>query len=357
MTDADSGEEATLFPKTAGERLRDARIAQNLSLADVATRTRVPMRHLEAIEQSNYAGLPSPTYSVGFAKAYARAVGADEVAIGREVRAEVDSRPRAPEYEPYDTTDPRRQPPRGLATTVAVLAVLIVIAVVVIYSTGWLRGGTPIEAAPTVETQPPPVTVAPPPTAPTASGHVTLTATDIVWMRIYDATGKTLFQGELKPGDRYDVPPDADHPMINVGRPDQLQVTVNGSQVPPLGTGVRAIKDVEISAAALMARGQAPALAPTSAAPSASPPAASASAPAARPVSAPPSPRPTPSATAATPKPVRTPVQLLDSVTAPGAATGNRTAPSPIPSPSASPPPGGTGETPGAAPGGDLHLF
>ncbi|MGL1664223.1 DUF4115 domain-containing protein, partial [Vibrio parahaemolyticus] len=50
-----------------------------------------------------------------------------------------------------------------------------------------------------------------------------------------DATGKTLFQGEMKPGDHFDVPADANKPMINVGRPDKLSVTVNGSNVPPLG--------------------------------------------------------------------------------------------------------------------------
>ncbi|MFX8086635.1 helix-turn-helix transcriptional regulator, partial [Acinetobacter baumannii] len=93
----------------------------NLTLDDVAARTRVPMRHLEAIELSNYAGLPSPTYAVGFAKAYARAVGLDEVAIGREVRQEVSNSPRAPEYEPYDVSDPSRLPPRGLATGLAVV--------------------------------------------------------------------------------------------------------------------------------------------------------------------------------------------------------------------------------------------
>ena len=46
----------------------------------MAARTRVPLRHLEAIEQGAYEALPSQTYAVGFARAYARAVGLDEVA-------------------------------------------------------------------------------------------------------------------------------------------------------------------------------------------------------------------------------------------------------------------------------------
>lgn len=271
MTDPDSAEEATLFPKTAGDKLREARLAQNLTLDDVAARTRVPMRHLEAIELSNYAGLPSPTYAVGFAKAYARAVGLDEVAIGREVRQEVSNSPRAPEYEPYDISDPSRMPPRGLAIILAVVAGLIVVAVAIAYSTGWFHVGSSSEpAAESPAPAPAPAPAPSPVVAPTPAntGQVALTATDVVWLRVYDATGKTLFQGEMKPGDHFDVPADANKPMINVGRPDKLSVTVNGSNVPPLGTGKVAIKDVDISAAALLARATpAATLTPTATAP------------------------------------------------------------------------------------------
>jgi len=83
---------------------------------------------------------------------------------------------------------------------------------------------------------------------------VTLAATDEVWMRVYDADNKTLYLGTMKPGDRFDVPRDAKDPMINVGRPDKLTVTLNGANVPPLGTGERAIKDVRVGAVAIAAR-------------------------------------------------------------------------------------------------------
>jgi hypothetical protein len=76
-------------PERAGDVLRVALEAQGLTLADVAGRTRVPLRHLEAIDASDYAGLPSPTYAVGFGRAYARAIGADEVRIAQMVRDDV----------------------------------------------------------------------------------------------------------------------------------------------------------------------------------------------------------------------------------------------------------------------------
>src|SRR6476620_8081203 len=116
-------------PERAGDILRATREAQGLTIADVGGRTRVPLRHLEAIEASDYATLPSSTYAVGFAKAYARAVGADEVRVANLVRAELGKIVRrTPEYEPYEMSDPSRVPSRG----VAVIALGIALAVLIL---------------------------------------------------------------------------------------------------------------------------------------------------------------------------------------------------------------------------------
>lgn len=272
MTDAFPAEDATLFPKTAGERLREAREAQGLSLAEIAARTRVPVRQLEAIETSNFAVLPSITYSVGFAKAYARAVGVDEVAIGREVREHgaQSPAPRRTDYEAFTTDEQAaRTPSRGVVIGGLLIALLVVIGGVLWYGTGLFRerDGTPVASA-VENTVPDAPVVRPAAVSAIAAGPVVLTATDEVWLKVY-TPDKTLFQGTLKPGERYTVPGDAADPMINVGRPDKLQVTVGGAQVAPLGDGRLAIKDVRISAAALTARGTpqaVPSATPTSAA-------------------------------------------------------------------------------------------
>ena len=254
MIEGDAGTSGAAAGK-AGDILRTAREAHGLSLADVAARTRIPLRHLEAIEQSQYAGLPSPTYAVGFAKAYARAVGIDEVAAAQAVRTEVDRMgPRTPEFTPYEMADPTRVPSRGVTLTALGVALAVLVLVGLWYATDLLRGGTPT-SAPVAETAPATVVAAVPAATPSASGgQVRLTATDEVWMRVYDAADKTLYLGTMKPGETFDVPAGADNPMINVGRPDKLTVTLNGSNVPPLGDGSRAIKDVRIGGAALAAR-------------------------------------------------------------------------------------------------------
>jgi len=290
--------EAQLFPATVGEKLRAAREAQGISLADVATSTRIPQRHLEAIEKSNYASLPSITYALGFAKAYARAVDVDEVAIARELRGELSTtyEPRSAPAQVYDFDGPRRSAPGGLVWAMLVVALLVAVGAGLYYGTNLFRGSAP-EAEGLVI--PPEETPTPEPgndSVAAGGGQVTLIALDTVWLRVTDGTGKMLFEKEMHAGERYDVPAGADHPRARIARPDKIQVTLNGSNVAPLGDGSAPV-DAEISADALSARGQ-PGAAPVASAT----PAAATTTPS---TTTRPRPRPTPrpSPTAATPPP------------------------------------------------------
>jgi cytoskeletal protein RodZ len=58
-----------------GQRLKQAREAQGLSLAEVSSRTRITVRHLRAIEDGVEAELPEVFYVRGFLKKYAEVVG------------------------------------------------------------------------------------------------------------------------------------------------------------------------------------------------------------------------------------------------------------------------------------------
>lgn len=253
MTDQARGPDAALNSISVGERLRVAREAKGLSLAEIAARTRVPLRHLEAIEHSDFAGLPSSTYAVGFVRSYARAVGADEVALAHDTRIEVAGTVRtAPAYQPYEIADPKRVPSRTLVIVATGLGLAVLVLATLYFATTVFTGERSSTApTPTVVAAVPAPRAAP---TPVAGGQVRLTANDEVWIRVYDAADTTLRTGTLKAGESFDVPPGANDPMINVGRPDKLTVTLNGSAVAPLGTGERAIKDVRIGAAALAAR-------------------------------------------------------------------------------------------------------
>ncbi len=257
MVDAELPE-AGLFPQSVGERLRVMREAAGLDLNDIGTKTRIPLRHLEAIERGDYAALPSPTYALGFTRSYARAVGADEAPLIVQLREDLGREDPATHLMPYEPTDPSRVPSRLLAWTAAVLALVLAIGYWTWRSNYW--GPDAVTPVPSESPAAPPVIVATtavpqiPVAAAPATGEVVLTATAPVWLRVYDASKTKLFEKEMTVGERYTVPADANNPMILTGRPDGLKVTVDGRDVAPLGTAEKSIKDVGISAAALAAR-------------------------------------------------------------------------------------------------------
>jgi cytoskeleton protein RodZ len=110
MGDGEAPAQGELGIMRAGDRLRMAREGAGLSIADIASRTRITQRHIEAIERSDFDALPSRTYVTGFARAYARAVGLSDAEIAREVREELDGGAMSPRerYEAYEPADPAR---------------------------------------------------------------------------------------------------------------------------------------------------------------------------------------------------------------------------------------------------------
>lgn len=250
--------ESGLFPQSVGERLRIMRETAGLDLNDVGTKTRIPLRHLEAIERGDYASLPSPTYALGFTRSYARAVGGDEQALIVQLREDLGREDPAAHSMPYEPTDPTRVPSRLLAWTAAALALALAIGYWTWRSNYWGPDAiTPVPSE-TPAAPPPDVVATTAGSAPVAAtpvtGEVVLTATAPVWLRIYDASKTKLFEKEMTVGERYTVPANASNPMILTGRPDGLKVTVGGREVAPLGTADKSIKDVGVSAAALAAR-------------------------------------------------------------------------------------------------------
>lgn len=247
--------EAMDRPERPGDILRRAREAQGLSMAEVAESTRVALRQLEAIEKNDFAALPGTPYAVGFARAFARAVGADEVEIARKVREELGAVSHAERYEAFEPVDPARIPPRSLAWVAALVAVVLAVGYGV-WRTQFFSASTDEEiSALTNRTAEAAPAAAPNRAAPApATGPVVLTAIDDVWLRIYDEAGDRLFEKQMAKGESYTVPDTAKGPMILTGRPNAIAVTVGGRAIAPLGPPERTIADVPISASALLAR-------------------------------------------------------------------------------------------------------
>lgn len=254
MGDDSPSEEEFRF-QTVGEQLKAERERLGLSLSDLAAKTRVPMRHLESIEKSDFAALPGSTYTLGFARSYARAVDMDPAKVSGELRTELAQGGHEGYQAPlqnYEPADPARVPSRALAWTAAAIGVTLVIAYFVWRSMTLGSGGDISMPAPATQKTASAATA--PAAAPNADGPVVLTATDNVWVKVYDADNKRLYEKEMVKGDSFTVPQDANKPMIVTGRPQVLTVTVGGKEVPPLGPADKTVADLEISAKALLAR-------------------------------------------------------------------------------------------------------
>ena len=241
---------------SVGERLRVAREAKGLSLEDVAAQTRIPRRHLESLETSDWERLPAPTYTNGFAKSYATMVGLDRVEIGAQLRSEMGGLRPTTTTEVFEPADPARTMPKWLVFG-AIAAVLVLVLVM-----GWLNqrsnqgpdvattndsaatAAAPESAGPA----PGPVTAAPI----AAQGAVSITANEPVWIQVYEKGGKSLFAGQLAAGQRYDVPPTAAAPLLKTGKPEALRISVGTADAPPVGPAATTVRDVSLLAPDLM---------------------------------------------------------------------------------------------------------
>ncbi len=61
----------TMSLATIGQKLRSAREAQGLTLVQIFERTKIPLNHLQAVEQGDSDELPEPVFIFGFIKRYA----------------------------------------------------------------------------------------------------------------------------------------------------------------------------------------------------------------------------------------------------------------------------------------------
>lgn len=240
----------TDFPLPVSDRLRHAREAMGISLDDVATQTRVPMRHLEAIERGDWDSLPAPTYSIGFAKSFAEVVGLDRQEVGDDLRVELGGGRRAEVAEVFQPADPARVPPRTLAIGTVVVAVLL-LGGYGYYRTNALGDVQPVIVGP--DTRPPAAQGTSPAAATAASGPVVITANEAVWIKVYERGGRSLYETTLAAGQSYEVPATATDPLLRTGRADLLRVSVGTADAPPVGPANTLVKDISLRPAALLA--------------------------------------------------------------------------------------------------------
>lgn len=256
-----------LFPPAhVGERLASARHAHAFTLQDIASRTRIPMRHLEAMEAGKFETLPGRTYAIGFGKAYARAVELPEEDIAQQIRVALGGGSAVPtrDVTQFDLDEPSKVPSARVALLAAITGAVILLAGFGVWRS-YLFPAANVEELAQAADAASASAAAPRKLKPAvrsgavpaidAKAEVVFTATeDNIWIKFYDGEGKQLMQKQMALGEQYIVPSDAVDPQVWTGRPDAFEITVGGRTVAPLGTSEVAVKDVPVTAAALMAR-------------------------------------------------------------------------------------------------------
>lgn len=264
------------LPQTASSRLRAAREALGLTTGDIAARTRITIRHVEALDRGDLAALPGRPYVLGFVRNYARAVGLDGAELATLARAEMDAgvpRPVPRMVHQFDVDDPAKIPSR-LVTWAALGLVIAVLAAGGVFWRSYYAPGAALPSLVEPDSAPRsrPAVVAKPAAVPT--GPVVFTAReDGIWVKFYDGHGTQLLQKQLARGESYTVPTDAVDPRLWTGRPDALAITIAGQAVAPLSDKRGIVRDVPVTAQALLARApvsaaSSPALSPAAASPS-----------------------------------------------------------------------------------------
>jgi cytoskeleton protein RodZ len=268
MEEEELVEETPERVSSAGERLRAAREEAGLKIEQVAAETRIPQRHLVAIENGDFHRLPSRTYAIGFTRTYARMLGLDEKEMLDQVRAELaqDDPNREAAPAKFEPGDPARVPSRGLAWLSAAAVLLLLIGGFSFYRSYFAPGMGPAAltdereqvASDDVERRPAQRQAAAAP-----SGPVVFTSEmDGTWVKFYDAGGERLYEAQMAKGDSFTVPADAEGPQVWTGRPYALAITIGGQPVPKLSEEDEVVRDVAVTAEALLARSSTPAPAP-----------------------------------------------------------------------------------------------
>ncbi len=264
MADEDDFREEQLPLGGVGERLRLAREAKGLTAEQVAAETRINSSHIDLIENGKFKKLPGRTYAIGFSRSYARLVGLNENEIATEVRAELDNAAdedggsRGGTFEPGD---PGRSPSAKLALF-SVFALILLLAGIYTFYRSYISPAADLPALQDEQLalqKTRPAKAEQVPADGLAVGPVVFTSLeDGVWVKFYDANGSQLMQKQMALNETYTVPADAEGPLLWTGRPDALSITVGGKSVPKLADDDGIMKDIPITAAALIAREKAP---------------------------------------------------------------------------------------------------
>lgn len=211
-----------LSRSSPGQRLREARVAHGLSIAEVTQTIKFSSRQIEAIEQDEFGQLPGNTFIRGMVRSYSKLLRLDEaplLAMLNEHLTVDESALQTPQDLGAELPSPGVWRNTRPVIMLAVLVVLVVIALAAASYFGWPAppkpkaapdnplAVKPIAATPQATLVPMQTTVssnlsaaAVPPT--TDVRELAFVFNDKSWVEVKDATGEVIFAQNNAPGTR-----------------------------------------------------------------------------------------------------------------------------------------------------------
>lgn len=264
---------------TVGERLREARERQKVSLHAIAEKTNISVRFLDAIEKNQFDKLPGGIFTRGFIRSYAAQVGLDpDGTVAQFLSDEPGQRD-----DDIDEAPPSDRDGLGFGTLIAAAVAVLVVALALVYflKPQWIglqsvaapaqttseplstapaetepANATPAVGSPTGTPTPTPTPAAAPPAAPQPAPvaapvatsepandaprsplRLVVTPTGRCWVQVH-ADGQMRVAREISAGERVTVDA-AERLQITVGDAGSFSYELNGRPGKSLGSAGR----------------------------------------------------------------------------------------------------------------------
>lgn len=246
-----------------GDWLRRQREMREISLRDIADRTKISLRYLQAMEDDRFDLLPAPIFAKGFLREYARYVGLspDEV-VNHYLSVQQQGAPQddgTKEGVKKDSTLAGQRPSRpkpvrnwtyGLFLLLAVLALIGLVAALYWYAENRRDD-------PAADVTPPPMAAPPAPEAvavaapvatperPKAPLEVNIDFTSACWVEVM-ADGKRVLAQEMAQGESLPIEAQESVVLTTLGDAGAAEIQVNGLSFPLNGKPGEVMHDVVI---------------------------------------------------------------------------------------------------------------
>lgn len=245
-----------------GEILKNARIEKGLSLEDVEKVIKIRPYYLRTLEEENYSALPGTTYARGFLRTYSKFLGLDSDKIIEMFNAEF----VIEEEEEGKKENNKVLSPISSSTVWFRPVVLVTMALVAIGLVVGITYMTKIKDRTNVAD----FTPAPLPSSPEISKNLTpdgtnnspaqqgtdtinkdglvaqLTFKEDCWLQV-KVDGKTVLDGYTAQGATQTLQGKDRIEFVTIGNAGALTITVNGTQLAPLGSSKEVVRNYVIT--------------------------------------------------------------------------------------------------------------